>query len=70
MILCYTVCTEGNNVFSFGTNEYGELGLGDEQQVTKPSLVIFKNDPAIYRIACGRNNSAAIDGKYIMILLL
>ena len=57
-----SVCTEGNQVFSFGSNEFGELGLGHEHAVTSPSLVSFTEDPSIYRIACGRNHSAAIDG--------
>ena len=57
------VCTEGNEVFSFGSNEYGELGLGHEESTTAPSLVLFSGEPAIYRIACGRNHSAAVDGK-------
>lgn len=49
-------------MFSFGSNEYGELGLGHENRTTTPSLVMFRDEPAIYRIACGRNHSAAIDG--------
>ena len=49
-------------MFSFGSNEYGELGLGHEQPTTTPTLVPIKEGVAIYRIACGRNHSAAIDG--------
>ena len=52
-------------MFSFGSNEYGELGLGHEHPVTQPSLVSFKDTPPIYRIACGRNHSAAIDGEWL-----
>lgn len=61
-----TVCTEGNEVFAFGSNEYGELGLGHERPTARPSLVSVKEGskegPAFYRIACGRNHSAAVDG--------
>ena len=50
-------------MFSFGTNEYGELGLGHMTSVTTPTFISKLKDIAIYRIACGRNHSAAIDGK-------
>ena len=63
-LLLLTVCTESNQVFSFGTNEYGELGLGHEQPCTVPSLVPVENGAAIYRIGCGRNHSAAVDGMF------
>lgn len=61
-LISLSVCTEGNEVFSFGSNEYGELGLGHERPIATPTLVSFKETPAIYRIACGRNHSAAVDG--------
>lgn len=58
------MCTEGNDVFAFGSNEYGELGLGHERPTVKPSLVSVKKEERLsfYRIACGRNHSAAVDG--------
>lgn len=53
-------------MFAFGSNEYGELGLGHERPTTRPSLVSVKEGsnegPVFYRIACGRNHSAAVDG--------
>lgn len=53
-------------MFAFGSNEYGELGLGHERPTARPSLVSVKEGskegPAFYRIACGRNHSAAVDG--------
>jgi alpha-tubulin suppressor-like RCC1 family protein len=55
------VCTEGNQVFSFGCNEYGELGLGHEQPMVVPSQVAIQEGSGVYRIACGRNHSAAVD---------
>ena len=57
-----SVCTEANEVFSFGSNEFGELGLGHERPTTRPTQLTAMGRALIYRIACGRNHSAAVDG--------
>jgi myosin-5 len=41
------------NVFSFGQNQHGELGLGDQEDRLAPTLVKHLRNHKINQIACG-----------------
>ena len=58
----YLACADAGHVFSFGVNKFGELGLGHDKETTKP--VLIPELQSVYRVACGRHHSAAIDGKF------
>nr|XP_027205342.1 RCC1 and BTB domain-containing protein 2-like [Dermatophagoides pteronyssinus] len=36
--------TNTNQIYSWGCNKYGQLGLGDQNNRTKPTLISFSND--------------------------
>lgn len=52
-------CTESNKVFSFGSNKFGELGLGHLDPSYHPQEITTVT--GIYKVACGRHHSAAVD---------
>ncbi|XP_065203176.1 X-linked retinitis pigmentosa GTPase regulator-like [Planococcus citri] len=47
------VCKNGR-VFSFGSNEWGQLGLGHKDPVNKPSCVKSLKPEKVKHVACGR----------------
>ncbi len=53
-------CSETGEVYSFGVNKFGELGLGNDQEVDVPTEI--PNLQAVTKVSCGRHHSAAIDG--------
>ena len=57
----HSACSDSGHVFSFGVNKFGELGLGHDREVIKPALI--PELQTVYRVACGRHHSAAIDGE-------
>ena len=57
----HPACADSGQVFSFGVNKFGELGLGHDKETTKP--VLIPELQSAYRVACGRHHSAAIDGE-------
>ena len=59
------VCTETLRVFAFGSNKFGELGLGHNASTTTPVYVETLKD-SITKVACGRYHSAAIDCEEII----
>lgn len=48
------VITAQGRLFMFGTNEWGQLGLGHKNKVTKPTCVSAFNDEKVRLVACGR----------------
>ena len=51
------IITESGRVFMFGSNNWGQLGLGHENNVEKPSCIkSLKHEKSIL-IACGRNHT-------------
>eukprot|EP00039_Didymoeca_costata_P014514 m.235261 g.235261 ORF g.235261 m.235261 type:complete len:308 (-) comp16041_c0_seq12:1400-2323(-) len=44
-------------VFAFGSNEWGQLGLGHKNKVSEPSQVIALKDEMAKMISCGRNHT-------------
>ncbi|CAF0890695.1 unnamed protein product [Brachionus calyciflorus] len=51
------VVTERGRVFMFGSNSWGQLGLGHENSVDKPSCVKAIKHEKVLLIACGRNHT-------------
>ncbi|KAK3751866.1 hypothetical protein QZH41_009679, partial [Actinostola sp. cb2023] len=54
------VCTKNGKVFSFGDNEYGQLGVADIVSAAKPICVSGLSNHCIVKVSCGRNHSAAL----------
>lgn len=51
------VVTEKGRVFMFGSNNWGQLGLGHENNVEKPSCVKSIKHEIVILISCGRNHT-------------
>ena len=47
----HTLIYNGNELFSFGNNEDGQLGLGDDNNRNVPTLLM--TDKTIREIVCG-----------------
>jgi alpha-tubulin suppressor-like RCC1 family protein len=54
------VCTTDGEVYSWGINSRGELGIGDKNERSVPHLVKFPNQEKVTAVFCGGNFSAAI----------
>jgi alpha-tubulin suppressor-like RCC1 family protein len=52
--------TEDGLVYALGANKYGQLGTGNTQPCTSPTLVKALSDHNICAIACGNDHSLAI----------
>ena len=48
------VLTDSGRLFSFGSNEFGQLGLGHNTNVLKPSCVKSLKPDRVLRVACGK----------------
>ena len=59
----HTVCLSNDcNVYSFGSNDYGQLGLGvEEKQVSIPNQI--QNLPKIKIISCGEYFTICVDNE-------
>ncbi len=56
--LCHSMAlTESGRVFSWGNNEWGQLGIDDKSNVNSPLLVPLNNEILIKKIECGFNHS-------------
>uniref|UniRef100_A0A672J2T1 X-linked retinitis pigmentosa GTPase regulator n=1 Tax=Salarias fasciatus TaxID=181472 RepID=A0A672J2T1_SALFA len=49
--------TENGKVFMFGSNNWGQLGLGSKLTVTKPTCVKALKSEKVQLVACGRNHT-------------
>jgi hypothetical protein len=59
--------TEKDRVFSWGRNNFGQLGLNNNNEdVNKPSVVSLSDKIAIKKISCGRNHSLLLSRKGIL----
>lgn len=55
------------SVYSFGQGSSGQLGHGDEDDQTKPKLIIAElRNTRIVKISCGARHSAAISDNGIL----
>jgi E3 ubiquitin-protein ligase HERC4 len=57
------VLSVSGNVYSWGSNRFGQLGHGDNKTRTRPELVKTLRRKEIAQIACGANHSAALTRK-------
>ena len=59
--------TSDNRIYSWGKNDYGQLGIGESktQQIFKPVLIEYFNDKTIVQICCGYQFSSVLtsDGR-------
>jgi alpha-tubulin suppressor-like RCC1 family protein len=53
-----------NKVFSWGINEFGQLGHGDTKERNIPTKVDFFDGKEIIQIACGYNHCLALEGNF------
>ena len=51
------VVTETGRLFTFGSNEWGQLGLGHNNNVIKPSCVKTLKPDLVTAVACGRHHT-------------
>uniref|UniRef100_A0A8C6UJX7 X-linked retinitis pigmentosa GTPase regulator n=1 Tax=Neogobius melanostomus TaxID=47308 RepID=A0A8C6UJX7_9GOBI len=55
--------TENRKLFVFGSNNWGQLGLGSKVTVSKPTCVKALKSERVHLVACGRNHTLVSDGK-------
>ncbi|XP_043216160.1 X-linked retinitis pigmentosa GTPase regulator-like [Amphibalanus amphitrite] len=57
--------TASHRVFSFGSNEFGQLGLGHTKSVTRPSCVKALKSELCSAVGCGKSHTVigTEDGK-------
>ncbi|GLD91660.1 hypothetical protein PINS_up000193 [Pythium insidiosum] len=53
------VCTASGELFTFGKNDYGQLGLGHSRQVKLPTPVALPNEMVCF-VACGYYHSVVV----------
>jgi alpha-tubulin suppressor-like RCC1 family protein len=58
---------EANNVFSWGKNNFGQLGHGDTKNRNTPTKVDFFDGKKILQISCGEYHCLALEGNGISI---
>ena len=51
------ILTSNGQVYSFGLNYFGQLGLGNNENCSEPSLINFPNDDNIIDVAAGAQHS-------------
>ncbi|XP_076579400.1 retinitis pigmentosa GTPase regulator b isoform X2 [Chaetodon auriga] len=49
--------TENGKLFMFGSNNWGQLGLGSKATVNKPTCVKALKSERVHLVACGRNHT-------------
>ena len=54
---------ENNELYVWGANYYGQLGLGDFTNRLKPTLNSFFKNKKILKMECGRHHCIALLGK-------
>uniref|UniRef100_F1MD33 Retinitis pigmentosa GTPase regulator n=2 Tax=Bos TaxID=9903 RepID=F1MD33_BOVIN len=59
----HTAITTGNNkLFMFGSNNWGQLGLGSKATVNKPTCIKALKPEKVKFVACGRNHTLILTG--------
>ena len=54
------VVTQTGRLFTFGSNEWGQLGLGHNNNVIKPSCVKMLKPDHVAAVACGRHHTIIV----------
>ena len=49
--------TQTGRIFTFGSNEFGQLGLGHNDNVLKPSCVKVLKPDKVLAVACGKTHT-------------
>lgn len=55
--------TRGGDVYSWGRNIYGQLGLGDHKDKASPQLVTHLKEEPVKAVVCGQYHSLALTAK-------
>ncbi|KAM9669003.1 X-linked retinitis pigmentosa GTPase regulator isoform 4-T4 [Dama dama] len=56
------IITGNNKLFMFGSNNWGQLGLGSKATVNKPTCVKAFKPEKVKFVACGRNHTLVLTG--------
>ncbi|XP_060991911.1 X-linked retinitis pigmentosa GTPase regulator isoform X3 [Dama dama] len=56
------IITGNNKLFMFGSNNWGQLGLGSKATVNKPTCVKALKPEKVKFVACGRNHTLVLTG--------
>ena len=51
------VVTQTGRLFTFGSNEFGQLGLGHNESILKPSCVKSLKPDKVKAVACGKSHT-------------
>ena len=51
------VVTQTGRLFTFGSNEFGQLGLGHNESILKPSCVKALKPDKVKTVACGKSHT-------------
>ncbi|XP_026546857.1 X-linked retinitis pigmentosa GTPase regulator-like [Notechis scutatus] len=57
-----SVVTENGKLYMFGSNNWGQLGLGTKNTVRKPTCVKVLKPEKVKLVACGRNHTLIYTG--------
>ena len=50
-------------LYSFGFNDHGQLGLGNNTNSNVPTLVTVSDDLKVKAVSCGENHTVVIAGQ-------
>ncbi|XP_043315002.1 X-linked retinitis pigmentosa GTPase regulator isoform X1 [Cervus elaphus] len=56
------IITGNNKLFMFGSNNWGQLGLGSKATVNKPTCIKALKPEKVKFVACGRNHTLVLTG--------
>ena len=59
-LLHTVIITKDDNLYSFGYNRYGQLGLGDRDDRPRPTLVRIPETSIVMRVSCGGSHTIVI----------
>ena len=63
LLTYFVVATDEGVVLTFGMNEEGQLGHGNERSSVKPKVVEVLQGSNVIAIACGLKHTGAVTGK-------
>ena len=55
--------TEGGRVFTWGLNDFGQLGTGDETTRALPTLTELPYEVYVAQVSCGGRYTLAVEKK-------
>ena len=62
--------TDSGELFAWGDNMQGQLGLGDTERRTTPTLITALSGKHVTAIACGAESIAALHGLHALLCTL